>query len=95
MEQYIEYENGQKVSLDNDDVPELGEDFFKKAKHHSQISSDVTNAVNNTRAGRPLIANPKKPISIRLDTDVIDWLKAQGSGYQCRINDILRDAMNK
>ncbi len=32
----------------------------------------------------------KKPIALRLDTDVLDWMKAQGKGYQSRINTILR-----
>ena len=35
----------------------------------------------------------KKQLSIRLDADVLDWLKAQGKGYQTRINHILRAAM--
>ena len=35
----------------------------------------------------------KKQLSIRLDADVLDWLKAQGRGYQTRINHILRAAM--
>jgi uncharacterized protein (DUF4415 family) len=35
----------------------------------------------------------KKPLTIRLDADVLDWLKAQGRGYQTRINNLLRTAM--
>jgi len=35
----------------------------------------------------------KKPIALRLDADVIDWLKSQGAGYQSRINDLLRREM--
>jgi len=33
---------------------------------------------------------PKTSISLRLDADVLDWLKSQGPGYQTRINAILR-----
>ena len=32
----------------------------------------------------------KTQVTIRLDTDVLDWLKTQGRGYQTRINAILR-----
>ena len=32
----------------------------------------------------------KKPIALRLDADVLEWMKAQGKGYQSRINAILR-----
>ena len=41
---------------------------------------------------------PKTAISLRVDADVLDWLKAQGPGYQTRINAILRaykDASNQ
>ena len=32
----------------------------------------------------------KQQLTIRLDTDVLAWLKDQGKGYQSRINAILR-----
>lgn len=32
----------------------------------------------------------KKQLTIRLDEDILDWFKAQGSGYQTRINAVLR-----
>src|SRR5258708_2801170 len=35
----------------------------------------------------------KKPLTIQLDADVLAWLKGAGSGYQTRINAILRNAM--
>ncbi len=38
---------------------------------------------------RPL----KQAVSIRLDADVIAWLKKQGKGYQTRANSILRQRM--
>ena len=36
---------------------------------------------------------PKKPVTIRLDTDVISWLKSYGRGYQTKTNMLLRQAM--
>ena len=44
------------------------------------------------------VPNPfYKPIkthaSLRIDSDVMAWLKSQGKGYQTRINAILREAM--
>ena len=35
----------------------------------------------------------KEPITLRLDADVLAWLKSQGKGYQTRINNLLRAAM--
>lgn len=35
----------------------------------------------------------KRPISLRVDADVLDWFKAQGPRYQSRINAVLRSFM--
>jgi uncharacterized protein (DUF4415 family) len=35
----------------------------------------------------------KQPVSMRLDADVIAWLKAGGPGYQTKANRILRGEM--
>ena len=35
----------------------------------------------------------KKQLTIRLDADVLDWLRRNGRGYQTRINRILRVVM--
>ncbi|MHB1743967.1 MAG: BrnA antitoxin family protein [Acidobacteriaceae bacterium] len=37
----------------------------------------------------------KQPVSIRLDADVLAWLKSQGSGYQTKVNIFLREKMLK
>jgi uncharacterized protein (DUF4415 family) len=36
----------------------------------------------------------KSPVTIRVDADVLAWLKRQGRGYQTRINKLLREAMD-
>ena len=56
--------------IDYSDIPELDEDFFKKA--------------------RVVVPTGKKQLTLRLDADVLAWMKAQGKGYQSRINAILR-----
>ena len=37
-----------------------------------------------------VVAPRKAPISIRLDADVLAWFRAQGRGYQRRMNAVLR-----
>jgi len=39
------------------------------------------------------IPEPKQGVHIRLDADVLRWFKAQGPGYQTRINAVLRAFM--
>jgi uncharacterized protein (DUF4415 family) len=33
---------------------------------------------------------PKASISLRVDSEVLDWFKAQGRGYQSRMNAVLK-----
>ena len=35
----------------------------------------------------------KQQLTVRIDADVLEWLKSRGKGYQSRLNDILRTAM--
>lgn len=35
----------------------------------------------------------KVPVSVRLDPQVLDWLRAKGEGHLTRINDILTNLM--
>lgn len=37
----------------------------------------------------------KKQITVRIDADVLAWLKSSGNGYQTRLNQVLREAMEK
>jgi uncharacterized protein (DUF4415 family) len=37
----------------------------------------------------------KQAVSIRLDSDVLAWLKAKGNGYQTKVNGLLRERMMK
>ena len=46
----------------------------------------------SARVGEPVA---KQPISLRLETDVLDWFKAQGPRYQSRINAVLRSFMTQ
>ena len=46
------------------------------------------NAVQN-----PFYKPTKTSTTVRVDSDVLAWLKGQGKGYQTKMNTILRDAM--
>jgi uncharacterized protein (DUF4415 family) len=42
------------------------------------------------RRGRPLGSGNKMQVTLRLDTDVVEKLKAEGAGWQTRANAVLR-----
>lgn len=49
----------------------------------------------NARPLREMFRPRKSSTTVRMDSDVLEWLKSQGKGYQTRMNAILRDAMLK
>ena len=56
--------------------------------------SDIPEQLNWSNAVVGKFYRPvKQSLTIRLDADVIAWLKYQASGYQTRINSLLRTAM--
>ncbi len=46
-----------------------------------------------TAIRNPFYRPVKQATTVRIDADVLQWLKSNGKGYQTRINAILRDAM--
>lgn len=74
-----------KPWVDPDDAPELTKEWFDGA--------DLYEGKKLLRkGGRPKSEAPKKPVSLRLDPDVLAHFKASGPGWQTRINDALRKA---
>jgi len=41
----------------------------------------------------PFYRPVKQQLTVRLDADVVAWLRRQGKGYQTRLNQVLRKAM--
>ena len=53
--------------------------------------ADWVNAI--AHKGLPLPVR-KKQIALRVDEDVLEWFKAQGPGYQTKMNAVLREFRN-
>jgi uncharacterized protein (DUF4415 family) len=69
---------------DPDDAPKLDADWFEQA--------ELREGDKVVRPGRPRLDNPKQPVSLRLDQDVVAWFKSRGEGWQTRMNEALRKA---
>ena len=58
--------------------------------------SDIPELTDASRAVIGKFYRPiKKVVTVRLDADVLGWLKSKGVGYQTRINALLRQAMER
>jgi uncharacterized protein (DUF4415 family) len=72
-------------NTDFSDVPELTDEQLSQLKPSHYRPQNRPNMANF----KPV----KKAVYVRLDADVIEWLKDGGDGYQTRMNAILRRAM--
>lgn len=52
--------------------------------------TDATIDNQPRRGGRPKLDAPKQLVTLRLDPDVLERLRATGAGWQSRLNDLLR-----
>jgi uncharacterized protein (DUF4415 family) len=55
--------------------------------------STPSNDPNFWKNARVVLPKAKQPTSIRLDSEVLNWFKGSGKGYQTRINAVLRSYM--
>ena len=60
--------------------------------NHADISP-LGDAFWQTALRNPFYKPTKQSTTVRVDSDVLHWLKTGGKGYQTRINTILRNAM--
>ena len=70
------------------------------ARLDAMTDDDIAKAVADDKDAPPLdidwskarlvIPPGKDVVTMRIDRDVLEWLRAQGKGYQTRINQVLR-----
>jgi uncharacterized protein (DUF4415 family) len=73
---------------------QAGSDWDRAARISPPDDSDPDDAVEPVRMDwirtELPVRRPKAHASLRIDADVLAWFRAQGSGYQTKINAILR-----
>lgn len=79
--------------LDDDNLVEWTDDQFRRSAvyHGGKLIRPADGTL--TKPGRPKSVDPKKQITLRLDSVVLEGFKAMGSGWQSRINAELRKAL--
>jgi uncharacterized protein (DUF4415 family) len=81
--------------VDPDDAPELTKEMFDRAeiREGGKIIRPATGTL--TRMGRPPLGEAaKKQVTLRIDSAVVDAFRAGGAGWQSRMNEVLRKAVN-
>lgn len=83
----------ESVWIDPDDAPPLDADFFATARISVNGKVLRHETATYTTRGRPKSDNPKQLVSLRLDKIVLEKLRAEGPGWQSRVNELLRKAV--
>jgi uncharacterized protein (DUF4415 family) len=92
-----------KRTLDPNDLPTLSAEqqaMLAKLAEKPDADIDYSDAPPASldaqwyqAAVNPMYRPTKQMTTVRLDADVLAWLKSKGRGYQTRINVILRESM--
>ncbi len=76
---------------EKDSMSEKDWQRFRAMKDKDIDTSDIPELGEDFwKSAKLVMPQPKQSISIRVDEDVLEWFKAQGKGYQSRINAVLR-----
>jgi uncharacterized protein (DUF4415 family) len=82
-----------------DDNPEWTEEDFARAVRVEDLPAEDRDAIlaafpkTAARLGRPLKADKKVAVKLRLDPDVLSHYRDSGPGWQTRINEALRSTL--
>lgn len=85
----------QSTSID-DENPEWTAEDFARARPASEVLPKLVGTAAaaemlRPKRGRPVSANPKAHVNLRLDPDVVAAFRATGRGWQTRLNAALKD----
>ena len=75
----------------DDENPEMTKESLRRSVTGAQFFAERGLPI----PGRPKSGNPKVAVSLRLDQAVIDGFKAQGPGWQTRMNAVLAESLKQ
>ncbi|MBP2547542.1 uncharacterized protein (DUF4415 family) [Neorhizobium galegae] len=81
---------------DSVDFPELTDAELDAMRPAREVLPEAFfKAIEEQRRGRgrPVVENPKKQVTLRLDEEVVARFRESGKGWQARMNDALRKAV--
>ena len=89
---HLTEEKIQRMIASDPDAPEATDDQIARAKPFQDVFPELASNLRKNLGGRPRSENPKVAVSLRLDQEVVARFKAQGPGWQSRMNEALRSA---
>lgn len=81
-----------KVVFDEEN-PEWTKEMLARSRPASELPQEILDAFPKTRGSQKTAK--KVPVSIRLSKEVVDHFRRQGPGWQTRIDEALKKAVNE
>ncbi len=78
-----------QTEWDEMDSPPLSDDILVRMRPVKETHPEIPRRVRGVQK-----SPTKVPVSIRLSSEVVDYFKAQGKGWQTRVDDILQEFVN-
>ncbi|CAM5527174.1 BrnA antitoxin family protein [Eoetvoesiella caeni] len=75
------------------EVRELTVEDFQHAKRFENLPKDLQNTLQAVRKRGPQRAPTKEMVTIRLSKDVVEHFRATGPGWQSRVDEVLKKAV--
>lgn len=91
MQTYLTLRDGRKIRLNTPEEDAAIRAGIAADPDTHEVTSEEFKQMRPM--GRPRLACPKAPLTMRVDVDVLDAFKATGPGWQTRINAVLRVAV--
>ncbi|MEX0404633.1 BrnA antitoxin family protein [Aquibium sp. LZ166] len=95
LKEFVEGRGYTRADWDSVDSPELtDEELARAVPARDVLPPEFFRALDEERRsrGRPPSENPKKQVTLRLDSEVVESFRAGGRGWQSRMNEALRKA---
>lgn len=86
---WVDDATGELIGPDPEIERPRTDEEMAQAKPFDEAFPDLAESIRRGR-GRPPLDNPKKQVTLRLDAEVLERLRASGPGWQSRVNDALK-----
>jgi uncharacterized protein (DUF4415 family) len=89
---WIDDATGELIGPDPEIERPLNDAEIARLRPFAEVFPDLAESIKRSR-GRPPKDHPKQQVTLRLDAEVLERLRASGKGWQRRVNEVLKKAV--
>lgn len=86
---WVDAATGELIGPDPEIERPRTDEELARARPFAEVFPDLAESIRRGR-GRPPLESPKKQVTLRIDADVLERLRASGKGWQGRVNEVLK-----